>query len=85
MIRNWLRAWLGIDEICEAQHTNWVGLDRRISEQQQLTTELNKLHGELNAALQEMRQLRELVQDPKKIPVQTRNSRQFRALVEQDL
>jgi len=48
-------------------------------------SELNKLRSELNAALQEMRQIREQVLDPKKIPVQTRNSRQFRALVEQDI
>ncbi len=98
MIRNWLRAWLGIIAVeqehrCdlikqdEAQRETWGRIEnesKRLADQEKLTTEMLKLKGEMNAALQEVRQLREMVVDPKTIPVQTRNSRQFRALVEQE-
>ncbi len=74
MIRTWLRQRLGI-----------TALDNRIAALEQFRADDVKRSNELSAALQEMRQLRELVTDPKKIPVQTRNSRQFRALVEQEI
>jgi len=76
MIRKWLREWLGIADT--------GGFDQRISALEQLRQDSINKSNALNAALQEMRQLREMVVDPKKIPVQTRNSRQFRALVEQE-
>jgi len=77
MIRNWLREWLGIADPS--------GFEQRIKALEQLRQDSINKSNALSAALQEMRQLREQVLDPKKIPVQTRNSRQFRALVEQDI
>ena len=73
MIRNRLRAWLGIN-----------ALEFRVRELEELRHDAVKKSNDLSTALAEMRQLREMVVDPKTIPVQTRNSRQFRALVEQE-
>jgi hypothetical protein len=85
MIRNWFRAWGGIEADCAGFIKAIQESNKRISDLEALQRQNLNLHGELNAALQEMRQLREMVSDPKKIPLQTRNSRQFRALVEQEL
>ena len=79
-MRNWLRAWLGINLAKERAD---LAL-RQIHDIELLIAEVNKKSNDLSAALQEMRELREMVADPKKIPIPTRNSRQFRALVEQE-
>ena len=73
-IRSRLRVWLGIH-----------ALETRIAMLEELRQDAVNKSNALSAALAEMRQLREMVADPKKIPVQTRNSRQFRAMVETEL
>jgi len=46
--------------------------------------QVRRLHSELDAALQELRTIREVLSDPKKVTIRTTNSRQFRALIEQE-
>jgi hypothetical protein len=45
---------------------------------------LSKKQAELAAILQEVRQLREMLADPKRQPIATRTTHQFRALMEQE-
>jgi uncharacterized coiled-coil protein SlyX len=44
-----------------------------------------KKHNEITAIMVEIRQLRELLTDPKRTPVVTKTTHQFRALMEQEI
>ena len=70
-LRNRLRAWLGIDAI-EARANEAITIaDASIAKR-----------NELNTALQQVNEVRELLQDPKRVPIRTTRSAQFRALME---
>jgi hypothetical protein len=56
----------------------------RIVAIEQLHSEISKKQAHLDAVLIEVRQLRELLQDPKRTPVIAKTFHQYRALMEQD-
>ena len=77
---------------------NWDDLDNRATFNKERTTmawdrivamevehsALSKKQAELSAILQEVRQLREMLADPKRQPIVARTTHQFRALMEQE-
>ena len=99
MEMNWLRArlrkWLGIvplelhcgkvfprvDLLEERDRLAW----ERIVAIEQQHSEISSKQNELKAILAEVRQLRELLTDPKRVPVVAKTTHQFRALMEQEI
>jgi hypothetical protein len=99
MEMSWLRArlrqWLGInrnfnqivtdcgriDQLEERNRLAW----ERIVAIEQLHSEISKKRAHLDAVLIEVRQLRELLQDPKRTPVIAKTFHQYRALMEQEI
>jgi anion-transporting ArsA/GET3 family ATPase len=57
----------------------------RIVAIEQLHGEISSKQNELKAILTEVRQLRELLTDPKRVPVVAKTTHQFRALMEQEI
>ena len=72
-LRKQLRSWLGI-EVIESRANDAIALAQENANER----------ANAAAALSEMRKLAEQVSDPKKVPIRTTNSRQFRALIEQE-
>jgi len=94
-LRSRLRQWLGIyrnfEQICKnvediniLKERNRVAWDRIVSIEQQ-HSEISSKQNELKAILAEVRQLRELLADPKRTPIVTKTTHQFRALMEQEI
>jgi hypothetical protein len=87
MIRNWLRRWLGVtDEPAKLKTLDGhlaLAWERIVAIEVEHSA-LSKKQAELNAILQEVRQLREMLADPKRQPIATRTTHQFRALMEQE-
>jgi len=85
VIRERLRQWLGI-----AKHSEYIKTlqDRerlaweRIVAFEQQHSEISKKQAHLDAVLLEVRQLREMLADPKRQPIATRTASQFRRLME---
>lgn len=59
-----------------------AGLDIITTAHASELTELMAFKSELHAAFQEIRQLREMLQDPKRTPIMAKTSHQFRTLME---
>lgn len=78
MIRNRLRAWLGIGLAQERADLAFA----RVVELEQSFANIQKLASELRAALQQVNEVREMIQDPKRAPIKTRSFQQFRNLME---
>jgi len=57
---------------------------RRVDSQATDIMGILKLRGELQAALQQVKEVREQILDPKRVPIRTTRSAQFRALMEQE-
>jgi hypothetical protein len=98
MIRNWLRHWLGITDVAMDWRLS-LGEEHKLvellQERNRLAWErinaievehsaLSKKQAELSAILQEVRQLREMLADPKRQPITTRTASQYRTLMEQE-
>ncbi len=91
MIRDWVRVWLGIDisyiqdqerlKLIEERST--LAWERIVAIETEHSS-LSKKQAELSAILQEVRQLREMLADPKRQPIVARTTHQFRALMEQE-
>jgi len=97
-LRARMRQWLGIDQgfvalfekvensvsrlalLEERNRLTW----ERIVAFEQLHSEISKKQAHLDAVLIEVRQLRELLQDPRRTPVIAKTFHQYRALMEQD-
>lgn len=90
MIRDWLRQWLGVDhgfdvqKKCAFLEERLVLAWERIVAMEVEHSALSKKQAELAAILQEVRQLREMLADPKRQPIVARTTHQFRALMEQE-
>ena len=69
-LRDRLRAWLGITAL---ENLRPYGDELK---------ETRKLQAELRAMLQEVKEVREMLHDPKRIPIKTRTTQQYRALME---
>ncbi len=87
MIRNWLRQWLGVYQsvgktvlLEERVNLAW----ERIVAIEVEHSALSKKQAELSAIRQEVRELREMLADPKRQPIVARTTHQFRALMEQE-
>ena len=80
MIRVLLRNWLGITTL----EARVVLPQNTVDGLATMNRQVLAAHAEANALLTEVRQLREMVSDPKRIPIKTRNGTQFRALMEQE-
>ncbi len=98
MIRNRLRQWLGITDVAIdwrlslgeehklvelLQERNRLAWERIMAMEVEHSA-LSKKQAELSAILQEVRQLREMLADPKRQPIVARTTHQFRALMEQE-
>jgi hypothetical protein len=92
---NWLRArlrqWLGIDPYLTTCVSNIHLVEERVSlawerivAMEVEHSALSKKQAEVNTLLQEVRQLREMLADPKRQPIPTRTTHQFRTLMESD-
>lgn len=91
MIRNWLRKWLGIEQITTdhaiiSEHLmllfdRVVELEKRPTEAQ-LIADLSKKQAELQAMFQELREIKQEILSQKSQVVRTRGWQQFRSLVE---
>ncbi len=79
-LRNHLRAWLGISL---AQERADLAL-KRIGELEKLVGSVISKSAELSSALQQVNEVREMIQDPKRQAIKTRSFQQFRNLVEQE-
>jgi hypothetical protein len=77
-LRNRLRRWLGVTS-CEARV---VMLQNTCDGLVSMAKELAKKHTEANDILREAKELKEMVADPKRSVVVTKNARQFRSLME---
>jgi anion-transporting ArsA/GET3 family ATPase len=100
-LRSRLRKWLGIEDlaklsagmlgdivpkqsILQLEERNRLAWDRIVALEQQ-HSEISSKQNELKAIMAEVRQLRELLTDPKRVPVVTKTTHQFRALMEQEI
>jgi len=96
---NWLRArlrqWLGVyrnfEQICKnvediniLKERDRLAWERIVAIEQQ-HSEISSKQNELRAIMAEVRQLRELLTDPKRTPVVAKTTHQFRALMEQEI
>ena len=79
-LRNWFRRWLGITSI----EARLVLLQNSVDGFEQMARELTDKHTKLNAALQEVRELKEMLAQDKVLPIRARNSSQYRQLMEVD-
>lgn len=77
-LRDCLRRWLGITQ-CEAR---LVLLQGTLDGLNTMAKDLARKHTEANEILHEAKELKELVNDPKRNVVVTKNARQFRSLME---
>ena len=98
-LRSRLRQWLGITDFLKGAandgkdfdlrmntlaHQGQLAWDRIVALEQQ-HSEISSKQNELRAIMAEVRQLRELLTDPKRVPVVTKTTHQFRALMEQEI
>ncbi len=60
------------------------GLDIITQAHAEELADIRKLKGELQGILQEVREVRETINDPKRVPIRTRNGSQMRQLMEQE-
>ncbi len=74
MIRAWFRVWLGVPDMVPYTQS-LVNLEKHVME-------TLKLQGELRAMLQELKELREMVNNPKLRPIVARTSQEYRKLME---
>lgn len=81
-LRSKLRAWLGI----EAYEGSIELLRERMDEIQKLPTlaEVSRKQFEIDLAIQELKELKQAIADPRHRPVVTRTMREYKALMEQD-
>ena len=93
-LRSKLRAWLGINAL-ELSHRNTASdvksvyveindLDRRIQAVEKIPTlaDVSRKQFEIDTAIQELKELKQAIADPKHRPVVTRTMREYRALME---
>jgi len=80
-LRNRLRAWLGIPS---EQYLR--DLQRRVEEIEKQPTfaDISRKQFEIENALREFKEVRDQVLDPKRVPIRTTRSAQFRVLMEQE-
>lgn len=94
MIRVLVSRWLSLPNFTESltcayerikqlEERNRLAWERIVAIEQ-LHSEISKKQAHLDAVLIEVRQLRELLQDPKRTPVIAKTFHQYRALMEQD-
>ncbi len=79
-LRTWLRKWLGITKL-EARVVLLQGtVDGLLVMQKQVLDTQAKL----NAQLQDMRELKEMLANPKSVPVRARTSQEYRRLMQEE-